>query len=56
MSEKSILTNAGKVGAEDASHKAEEEFEKYIKERDGKYISDFDREVKKLLKKPRGKE
>jgi len=26
-----------------------EEYEKYRKEQDGKYVSDFDREIKKLL-------
>jgi len=49
LSEKNILLNAGKISAEKASEKAEGEFAKYKKERDKKYISDFDREIKKLL-------
>ncbi len=51
LSEKQILTNAGRVGAKKAEEKAETEFKRYIKDRDKNYISDFDREVKKLLKK-----
>jgi len=50
LSEKKLLQNAGKVSTEKASEKAESEFAKYKKERDKKYISDFDREVKKLSK------
>ena len=34
--------------------KANAEFEKYKKGRDKNYISDFDREVKKLLKMEKG--
>ncbi len=51
LSEKKLLTNAGKISEEKAGQKAEAEFEKYRKERDKKYISDFDKEVKKLFKK-----
>jgi len=50
LSEKNILLNAGKVSAEKASEKAKNEFAKYKKEQDKKQISDFDREVKKILK------
>ncbi|MBN1494125.1 virulence RhuM family protein [Candidatus Peregrinibacteria bacterium] len=50
LSEKKLLKNAGKISAEKASKKAEAEFEKYRKKQDKKYISDFDREVKKLSK------
>lgn len=50
LSEKNILLNAGKISAEKASEKAEGEFVKYKKKQDKKYISDFDREVKKILK------
>ncbi|MFA5747032.1 MAG: virulence RhuM family protein [Candidatus Paceibacterota bacterium] len=50
LSEKNILLNAGKVSAEKASEKAESEFARYRKEQDKKQISDFDREVKKILK------
>lgn len=51
LSEKKILTNAGKISAKTAEEKAEKEFEKYRKNRDERFVSDFDREVKKLLKK-----
>jgi hypothetical protein len=45
---KGVLHNAGNISAETASQKAEEEFEKYRKAADKKYISDFDRVVKRL--------
>ncbi|NIA02490.1 MAG: cell filamentation protein Fic [Nitrospirae bacterium] len=51
LSEKKLLTSAGKVSAKMASKKAETEFEKYRKERDKKYISDFDQTVKKISRK-----
>lgn len=50
ISEKELLTNAGKVSHKKAVEKAKIEYEKYRKEEDKKYISDFDREMKKLLK------
>jgi hypothetical protein len=50
LSEKKLLLNAGKISVEKASAKAEMEFVKFKKRQDKKYISDFDREVKKLLK------
>ena len=46
---KGILKNAGKVKAIEAEDKALKEFEKYRREQDKNYISDFDKEVKKLL-------
>lgn len=49
LSEKKILKNTGKTTHKHALKKAQEEYEKYRKEKDKKYISDFDREVKKLL-------
>jgi hypothetical protein len=49
-SEKKLLQNAGKVSAKNASKKAEAEFAKYKKVQDKKYISDFDRAVKKIVK------
>lgn len=49
ISEKKLLHSAGKVSAEQAEKKALAEYEKYRIEGDKKYISDFDREVKKLL-------
>jgi hypothetical protein len=49
VSERGLLKNAGKVSAEQAAAKAQQEFEKYQKERDRNYISDFDMAVKKYL-------
>lgn len=48
---KGVLNNAGSISAEVASQKAEAEFEKYRKEKDKNYISDFDRTVKQLEQK-----
>jgi len=50
LSEKGILKHSGKVSAKQAQKKAEVEFEKYKISEDKKYLSDFDREVKKYLK------
>jgi len=50
ISEKELLANAGKISHKKAVKKAKNEYQKYRKEEDKKYISDFDREVKKLLK------
>lgn len=49
-SEKKLLDSAGKVSHQQAMEKADTEFAKYKKEQDKNYISDFDREVKKILK------
>ena len=47
VSEKEILINSGKV-----SHKkAKIEYQKFRQNEDKKYISDFDKEMKKLLGK-----
>ena len=51
FSEYEILINAGKISREVAEALALEEYEKYRKWQDKNYISDFDREVKKYLKK-----
>ena len=51
FSEYEILTNAGKISHEVAKELALTEYEKYKRVQDKNYISDFDREVKKLLKK-----
>jgi len=45
-----ILENAGKVSAEVAKLFAESEFEKYKPIQDKLFVSDFDREAKKILK------
>src|SRR3989344_5320805 len=50
LSEKHLLTHTGKISAGQADNKANEEFVKYKKTQDNKYVSDFDREVKKLMK------
>ena len=43
ISERGLLKDAGKVSTEQAASKAQQEFEKYRKERDKNYISDFER-------------
>ena len=48
---KGILKQAGSVSTVDAEVKAEAEFTSYKREQSKNYISDFDREVKKLLKR-----
>lgn len=48
VSEKNLLKYAGKVSAEQAQEKARQEFEEYRKQQDKNYISDFDREIKKI--------
>ncbi len=50
ISEKNLLHSAGKVSAKNAEEKALTEFEKYRKERDKNYVSDFDREIRKILR------
>jgi len=49
ISEKKLLNSAGKISAKQADKKALEEYEKYRKDKDKDYISDFDREVKNIL-------
>ena len=46
--EKEILKNHWKVSYKEALEKAKNEYEKYRKEKDKKYISDFDIEIKKI--------
>ena len=46
-----ILTNSGKISMLEAKIKAESEYEKYRVIQDKNYISDFDKEIKKLLSK-----
>lgn len=50
FNEREILTNAGKVTAEIAKAFAEDEFEKFQIICDQNFESDFDREVKKIVK------
>jgi len=49
-SRKKILNNFGNTSLEKAINKAKFEYKKYREAEDMKYISDFDREMKKLLK------
>lgn len=49
ISEKRLLHSAGTVSAKQAEETALKEYEKYRASQDGTYISDFDREVKKIL-------
>jgi hypothetical protein len=49
ISEKELLKNAGTVSHKQAIEKANEEYTKYREIEDKKYISDFDREMKKLI-------
>jgi hypothetical protein len=53
VSGRKLLDNAGSVSAELAAKKAEEEYVKYRKAEDKNYISDFDREMKKIKKEKR---
>ena len=48
---KGILKNAGSISMDEAQSKADEEFVRFKKLEDKKYVSDFDREAKKYLKK-----
>ena len=48
--ERQILKNAGKISKELAKKFAESEFEKYRSIQDQLFVSDFDKEVKKLEK------
>ena len=51
LSEKQILINSGSISAKRAENIAHTEYEKYRKDEDKKYISDFDKMAKKILKK-----
>ncbi len=50
ISEKELLDNSGSISHQQALNKARLEYEKYRKAEDIKYVSDFDREIKKLKK------
>ena len=51
FNEREILKGNGKIPHEVAIALAEDEYKKFSRVQDKNYISDFDREVKKLLKK-----
>lgn len=55
ISEKELLADVGKISHKKAVEKAKIEYEKCRKAEDKKYISDFDREMKKLLKEEKNK-
>ncbi len=55
FSEHEILTNAGKISHEVAEALALQEYEKYRVIQDKNYVSDFDRQVKKLLESKKKK-
>lgn len=51
FNEKEVLTNTDKVSAEVAQAFAEDEFEKFRVTSDKNFVSDFDDQIKKLIKK-----
>jgi hypothetical protein len=51
FNEKEILIDVGKVSHEVAKTLAIKEYKKFKKTQDKKFISDFDKEIKKILKK-----
>jgi len=55
ISDKELLHNAGIVSHKQALEKAQVEYEKYRANEDKNHISDFDREMKKILDKKSGK-
>jgi hypothetical protein len=52
LSNHPILQDKGKVSALEAKLKAEEEYEIYRQRQDAEYLSDFDREIKRIGGKP----
>ena len=55
FNEREVLGDAGKVAAEVAKTFAEGEFEKFRVVQDGAHVSDFDREVTKMLEAGKGR-
>ena len=51
FSEYEILTNAGSISHEVAQALASKEYEKYRVIQDKKYVSDFDKEIKRIMGK-----
>jgi len=49
INDRNILNHAGKISHKEAIRKAEKEYDIYNARRNKSYISDFDREVKKIL-------
>ncbi|MBU2580007.1 virulence RhuM family protein [Patescibacteria group bacterium] len=56
FNEKDILQNTGNISHEVAIALAEKEFKKFERIQDKKYISDFDKEVKKILENKKKKD
>lgn len=56
LSDYPILQDKGKVSALEAKLKAEQEYDVFRKRQDREYISDFDREVKRLKGKVKGQD
>ncbi len=54
ISEKELLKNAGSISHRQAIEKANAEYKKYRESENKKYISDFDREMQKLIKDSKG--
>ncbi len=50
ISERGLLTNYGRVSAEQAAAKVQQEFQRYRKKQDKKYVSDFDKLMEKTRK------
>ena len=46
---KGVLKDAGRVRAEEAEKKADQEYEDYKRNQDNNYLSDFDREVNMII-------
>jgi len=55
FNEYEVLDNLGEVSAEVAKSLAEKEYSKFRIKQDKDYISDFDKETKKFLKKGKNK-
>nr|MDA3886590.1 RhuM family protein [Candidatus Delongbacteria bacterium] len=47
--DRAVLKDAGKISSQIAKEKAETEFEKYRIVQDQLFVSDFDKEIKKLI-------
>ena len=56
LSDYPILQDKGKVSALEAKLKAEQEFDKFRKRQDKDYISDFDREIKRIQGRQEGEQ
>ncbi len=52
---KGVLKNAGKISAGEAEEKANQEYLIYKKSQDKNYVSDFDREIKKIIENKQNK-